>query len=86
MLAPHGATVYLFGSWARGTQRRTSDIDIAVEASTPLPPGVLARLGEALEESPIPYRVDVMDLASADAELRDRVRREGRPWIGSASG
>ena len=30
--------VYLFGSWARGTQRATSDIDIAIESSKPRGP------------------------------------------------
>src|SRR4029453_16305697 len=58
--------VYLFGSWARGTQRATSDIDIAIESTKPLPRALLASLREALEESTIPNRVDTVDLADAD--------------------
>jgi hypothetical protein len=83
----HGrrASVYLFGSWATGRPHRASDIDVAVEAAEPLGPGVLARLREALEESTIPYRVDVVDLADTDPTFRERVRREGVVWTVSAS-
>jgi len=45
----------------------------------------LARLREALEESTVPYRVDVIDLSDVDTEFRERVRREGILWIASAS-
>jgi predicted nucleotidyltransferase len=84
-LAGRRADVYLFGSWARGDQRPSSDIDLAVHAPEPLPPGLLARLREALEESTIPYRVEVVDLAEADAAFRERVRREGIRWSASES-
>ena len=77
--------VYLFGSWARGTQRSTSDIDVAIESVESLPRALLASLREALEESTIPNRVDVVDLAETDAAFRDRVRHEGILWIGSDS-
>jgi predicted nucleotidyltransferase len=80
------ATVYLFGSWATGRRHRASDIDIAIEAAEPLAPGLMARLREALEESTIPYRVDVVDLADADPAFREQVRREGVVWSASASG
>jgi uncharacterized protein len=79
------ARVYLFGSWASGTQRRASDIDLAIEAPTPLPAAVLARLREALEESHVPYRVDVVDLAEVDDSFRARALREGQLWIELAS-
>jgi hypothetical protein len=79
------ADVYLFGSWARGAQRPTSDIDVAIESAEPLPRALLASLREALEESTIPNRVDVVDLAETDAAFRDRVHREGILWIGSGS-
>ena len=79
------ADVYLFGSWARGAQRPTSDIDVAIESAAPLPRALLASLREALEESTIPNRVDVVDLAETDAAFRDRVHREGILWIASGS-
>lgn len=74
------ATVYLFGSWARGEATPLSDIDVAIEPYTSLPPGTLARLRERLEESHVPYRVDVVDLRRADPALRRRVLAEGIQW------
>jgi len=79
------ADVYLFGSWARGTQRPTSDIDVAIDSAEPLPRALLAAVREALEESTIPNRVDVVDLAETEAAFRDRVRGEGIRWIASGS-
>ena len=69
------ADVYLFGSWARGTQRPTSDIDVAIESAEPLPRALLASLREALEESTIPNRVDVVDLAHIPASFHREIER-----------
>jgi predicted nucleotidyltransferase len=80
-LAGRPVTVWLFGSWARGDQAPGSDIDVAVSAREPLPPGVLALLRERLEESTVPYRVEVVDLTTAPAALRGAVLREGTIWI-----
>lgn len=74
------AEVYLFGSWARGEATHLSDVDVAINAQTPLPRGMLARLREQLEESHIPYRVEVVDLARTTPEFRHRVLAEGVLW------
>lgn len=79
-LRGHRVDVYLFGSWARGAPRRTSDIDVAVLPRGELPPMALSRLREALEESSVPYPVDVVDLRDASDEFRARVLREGVRW------
>ena len=75
-----GAVLYLFGSWGRDQATRSSDIDIAVDAPTPLPPGLLAHLRERFEESNIPYRVEVVDLRKTDSTFRERVLSEGIRW------
>ncbi len=74
------AKVYLFGSRARGDARRWSDVDVAVLPLEPLPPRMLGDIREALEESHVPYTVDVVDLSSADAAFREAVEREGVLW------
>ena len=84
-LGRYEVRVYLFGSRATGGAHEASDIDLAVDPREPLPPGTLAELREALEESTIPYRVDVVDLRDTDATFRDRVREEGVEWNVSAS-
>jgi hypothetical protein len=72
--------VYLFGSWARGEATRTSDIDVAIDPYDTFPRGMLARLRERLEESHVPYRVDVVDLRRTDPEFQRRVLAEGVLW------
>ena len=72
--------VYLFGSWARGEATRISDIDVAIDPQTTLPRGTLAQLRECLEESHVPYRVDVVDLTRTSSEFRQRVIAEGVLW------
>ena len=79
-VAGHDVRVYLFGSSASGTARRPSDVDVAVEPREPLPSGLLPELRLALEESTIPYIVDVVDLSGASLEFRERVRQEGILW------
>lgn len=74
------ARVYLFGSWARGEQRKTSDIDIAIEHKGDLSPRAISNIRELLEESYIPYRVDVVDLTRAGTVLANRVKQEGLVW------
>jgi predicted nucleotidyltransferase len=76
------AMVVLFGSRASGSTRVASDIDVAVLPRSPLPTGLLSRIREALEESHVPYRVDVVDLSSVDPAFRKRVLETGVIWAG----
>ncbi len=72
--------VYLYGSWARQEERRTSDIDLAIWSEDPLPSGVLPKLRSALEEAPIPYPVEVTDLRESDETFIQQVMKEGIEW------
>lgn len=72
--------VYLFGSFARQTAQGYSDIDVAIAPTHPLPLTLLARVREALEESSVPYEVDLVDLSRASAALREAVEQEGVLW------
>jgi predicted nucleotidyltransferase len=79
-LSGHDAEVWLFGSSARGEVRRHSDIDIAILPRGDLPPGFLAELAADIEESRVPYDVDLIDLRHADPALVEEVPREGVRW------
>lgn len=81
-IADRPVRVYLFGSHATGHVRPTSDIDVALEPLCDLAFGVFAELRERLEESTIPYDVDIVDLRDASIDLRERVRQEGIVWKG----
>jgi uncharacterized protein len=79
-LAGHDAGVWLFGSCARGDVQQHSDIDIAILPRDDLPDSILTELTADIEESPIPYHVDLLDLRHADPALIDDIRREGIAW------
>ena len=73
-------SIYLFGSWARGTMRHGSDVDLAIEGGGKDVAKKIAGLREELEESTIPYRVDVVDMSRAAEALCEEIRREGILW------
>lgn len=79
-LSGRDATVIFFGSCASGSVSAASDIDVAVLPRTPLPTGLLSGIREALEESHVPYHVDVVDLSSVDPTFRKRVLETGVIW------
>lgn len=72
--------VMLFGSRAIGRPGRASDVDVAVLPRQPLPRGLLSSIREALEESSVPWHVDLVDLSEADPAFRSRVLEEGIEW------
>ena len=81
-LGEHDAEVWVFGSCARGEVFQHSDIDVAILPRDELPSGFFLDLAERVEESSIPYDVDIVDLRRAAPTLIDEVRREGVKWKG----
>jgi uncharacterized protein len=79
-LGEHDAGVWLFGSCAHGEPRQHSDIDIAILPRAELPLAFFGELEADIEESLIPYDVDLVNLRHADPALVAEVRRDGVPW------
>jgi len=79
-LKPWRVRVYLFGSQARGDAGKLSDIDIALLPEGPVPVDWLSGLRERLEESLVIRYVDVLDLRTAEPELKHRIWKEGVLW------
>lgn len=71
--------VYLFGSRARGDNTGFSDIDIGIVSDEEISRDIVI-LREILEESSIPYKVDIVDL-SKNRDLIDVVLKEGKRWF-----
>ena len=67
-----GISAVVFGSQARGDATLGSDIDVGLESKdgAPLPPGLLADIQEALDDSPLLERVEVVDLARTSRRFR----------------
>jgi len=79
----HPELILLFGSRARGTETRRSDLDLLLVLRTEAPP--LTRIGQVLEllaDSPWPVEVIVYTpeefAARADTPFLRRILREGR--------
>jgi predicted nucleotidyltransferase len=70
---PHGARAYVFGSRAHGEARRYSDLDLALEWEQPLGFDLMSEIAEALSESDLPYKVDIVDLMTVDRDFRARI-------------
>jgi uncharacterized protein len=66
--------VWAFGSRVTGTSRPHSDLDLVVMTSEPIPRRTLVRMEEDLEESPLPFRVDVLDWSRVSPEFRRIIR------------
>ncbi len=70
--------IYLFGSRARGDAKAHSDIDIAIEGEGVLSEK-LSHIRFVIEESLIPWKVDLVDLSKAPY-LRGIIQKEGVRW------
>lgn len=79
-VAKYPIKVYLYGSRAKDKAHKTSDVDIALLSDIKLPVGFVSGLKELIEESTIPYQVDIVDLSQVDNEFRNKVLAEAILW------
>ena len=70
---PDGVRAFAFGSRAHGGARRYSDLDLALQWDRPLGLDEMARLAEAFSESDLPFKVDIVDMATVDPGFRARI-------------
>jgi len=77
---PPEVAVWVFGSRATGAARRYSDLDLALEGDAPLDAEMLARLKDALSESDLTIKVDLVDLQVVDAGFRQIIAAEMVPF------
>lgn len=61
---------FLYGSRVNGRSRRFSDFDVGVTGKTPVPMHTMNVIKEELEESNLPYTVDIVDFSTVDPEFR----------------
>ncbi|MFZ1575142.1 MAG: nucleotidyltransferase domain-containing protein [Chromatiaceae bacterium] len=76
---PPGVGVYLFGSRARRTASWNSDYDLWVDAQ--VPERTIHEILEEIDESFVPYKVDIVTTADLRGPFADRVRSEAIRWM-----
>jgi uncharacterized protein len=70
-----GARVWLFGSRARGDHRPSSDIDLLYESPTNIA-RTISEINEALEESRLPFKVDIVKMDELAQSYRENVLQD----------
>ncbi len=71
-----GHVVWAFGSRATGRAKPFSDLDLAVITEQPLSLDLSAHLGEDFSQSNLPWKVDVVDWATASDVFRAIIARD----------
>ncbi len=74
-LKNQGATVWVFGSRARGDHQEYSDLDLMVSAGDDISSQV-GKIQELLEEENFPFKVDIVEDKNFAGSYRDSFDRD----------
>lgn len=74
------AKIYLFGSYAKGTARRGSDIDIAIDIGERMPLTQKGQIRSMIDVLNLIQNVDVVDFYAAPPELKNEILKHGILW------
>jgi type I restriction enzyme S subunit len=72
--------VFLFGSRAAGNARFGSDIDVGILGNQPLSSAIIAEIEFELDDSIVPFQVDIVDFSRIDPEFRKVAMRHIVQW------
>jgi predicted nucleotidyltransferase len=72
--------IFLFGSRAAGNAKPLSDIDIGILGTEPLPMIVKAHLDAELEESIVPFKIDLIDFYQVDKDFKKEALKKIQIW------
>lgn len=75
-LDPQKDTVFIFGSWVTGRNGKYSDIDIGVVPHQPFSLTKRARIEQDLEESDLPYMVDLVDFNGVSEKFKAEAMKQ----------
>jgi uncharacterized protein len=74
------AKIYLFGSRANANHSETSDLDIAIDAGSPMLLIDKAKIFSMIDVLNMPQKTDVVDFNRAPAELQENIIKHGILW------
>ncbi|MBC7744372.1 MAG: nucleotidyltransferase domain-containing protein [Flavobacterium sp.] len=72
--------IFLFGSRAVGNAYQISDIDIGFLGDSDLPVMLRAEIENAIEESIVPFHVDLRDFNQVDSSFREEALKKIIVW------
>ena len=76
---PKNAKVWVFGSRATWKTKRSSDLDLAIDAGRALTRNENSALADAFDESDLPYKVDVVDMHNVTNTFKAIIERQMLP-------
>jgi len=77
---PENAQVWAYGSRARSVRvHRGSDLDLAIDAGSPLSLSIEGMMDEEFSESLLPFEVDIVDVHYMSPAFRFSVQKDFRP-------
>ena len=76
---PKNAKVWVFGSRATWKTKRSSDLDLAIDAGRALTRYENSALADAFDESDLPYKVDVVDMHNVTNTFKAIIERQMLP-------
>jgi predicted nucleotidyltransferase len=79
-LFPETKKIYVFGSYARGTAKLGSDLDIALDAGKPLDRRRIGEARDVLNELYIPFNIDVVDFHSVPEAMQKLIIQDKIEW------
>ena len=68
--------VFFFGSRVEGKGDERSDIDVGIEGKEPIPPHIIQKIKDEIEELPILYLIDIVDWKKVPEEFRRTAKKE----------
>ena len=68
--------VWVFGSRAIWTTKKSSDLDLAVDAGLMLSRKENRALSDAFDESSLPYKVDVVDMHNVSSTFKGIIEQD----------
>ena len=74
------AKIFLFGSRARKDNIPQSDIDIAIDNNNKIEFSILSKIKEDVEESSIPYFVDIIDFNNVSEDFKNQITKNKIIW------
>ena len=72
--------IFVYGSRARGTNHRFSDLDIGILGLDHLPIMVLGNLEQELSESLVPFKVEAVDFTKVDERFKNEAMKNIIWW------
>ena len=74
------ATIYLFGSRARGDHTERSDIDVAIDLGRKMELKEIAKARGVIDGLNLAQKIDVVDMNSISIDMKGFILKEGVLW------